>query len=1730
MSDRPFTLSRPVGTSGLASLRHSLWRSKVFIATAAIAMIASTMSVLPTTSAMAADPPPPDPQTVSADVLPTPQINGVVWRVAVAGDVAYAVGSFTKARPAGSPAGTNEVTRNNAMAFNITTGAILAWNPNLNAQGRAVQISPDGTKLYVGGDFTTVSGQAQSKVAAFSLPSGAYDASYKTGASGAVRALAISNDRVFVGGSFSGAGGQPRSNLAAFDRTTGALLPWAPTADSIVEALVTAPDNSRVILGGRFQNVNGVAKVGVGAVSGTTGASLTWTSRPVPTTINSGATSWVTDLVMKDGVVYGTANGEGGHWYDGRFAATFSNGDLIWLDNCYGATYGTAIIDQVMYTVSHSHDCTSLGTFSDSNPQVWHRALAETIYATGTDQSAPGSNSNYSHQPIPTQLNWYPPVNAGTYTGIFQGGWGLGTNGTYLVMGGEFTQVNGKSQQGLATFVKRTIAPNKIGPVYSTDTKPSVRSLSSGTARIAFTGTSDYDDATLTYQVLRDNSLTPIYSTDIKSPFWALPQSGFVDTGLAPGSTHTYRINIKDPWGNSYIGPRSDAVVISSTTPSAYAQGIVADGASTYWPLNEPSGTIVYDNAGFNDADAGSGVTRGASGAIPGDAASSFDGTSNGLVSTRAAVQAPDVFTVEAWINTRTRSGGKILGFGNTRTGNSGNYDRHLYMDNNGRITFGVYPGGVATIESSPGYNDGQWHLITASLGTDGMKLSIDGVRVAQRTDVVFGQAYNGYWRVGGDNLNGWPNRGSSDYFAGAVDDVAIYPTVLSRTTVLNHYTASGRTSSAPPAPTDAYGQAVYQDDPDLFWRLNDQSGQTAQDASPSSNPGMISGTVAFGGSTALDNGTSFGFNGSNSLVAATKSASNPLVYSLETWFKTTTNVGGKLIGFGNAQTGTSSAYDRHVYMQDDGRLVFGTYTGQLNTATSPNAYNDGQWHYLVATQSSNGLQLYVDAALVATNPQTSAQNYTGYWRIGGDNTWGSSSPYFNGQLDEAAVYSSALSGARIKAHYEAVVGAIPNTAPHAAFTETGDDLTAAFDATSSYDPDGQISGYSWTFGDGATGSGSTVSHTYAAGGQYTVALTVTDDEGATNTASQSVTVLNPPTAPTDAYGKAVTGAGANTYWRLDESGGTLAQDSSLSDNPGTISGGVTYGVTGVPADTGHAMQFNGSDGMVVSRNAVTDPRNFSLETWFKTTTDQGGKLIGFGNEQTGTSSNYDRHVYMNRNGTLAFGVWTGQANLVTSAASYNDGLWHHLVATQSTTDGLNLYIDGASVGTNPQTDAQVYTGYWRVGGDTNWGDGGAYFNGALDEVAVYPSVLSSQTVADHYSLGSTGAVPNQAPTASFSSVMDHLTGTFDASASSDPDGSISSYAWNFGDSQTGTGATASHVYSSAGTYTVTLTVTDNSGDTGTHSASVTATAPPANQAPVAAFSSSVANLVASFNGSGSTDPDGTIASYAWNFGDSGTGTGASPNHTYAAAGTYQVNLTVTDNQGATGTVSHPVTVSASPPATAYATDSFERTLATGFGTADTGGAWTTSNSSSYFSVGGGVGQIHMTTGRGPSIYLNSVSSTNTEVSVSVGVDKVSTGGGVTASVVGRGNSSGDYRAQLKFLANGTVTVALQKAASNGAVTTLGTESVITGLTYAVGDSLTIRLQVVGVSPTTLNLKVWKTGTSEPAAWTKTTTDATDGLQAAGRIGLFSYLSASATNPPTATLWDNLWVGAPVAG
>ena len=165
----------------------------------------------------------------------------------------------------------------------------------------------------------------------------------------------------------------------------------------------------------------------------------------------------------------------------------------------------------------------------------------------------------------------------------------------------------------------------------------------------------------------------------------------------------------------------------------------------------------------------------------------------------------------------------------------------------------------------------------------------------------------------------------------------------------------------------------------------------------------------------------------------------------------------------------------------------------------------------------------------------------------------------------------------------------------------------------------------------------------------------------------------------------------------------------------------------------------------------------------------------------------------------------------------------------------------------------------------------------------------------------------NAAPIASFSVTCTDLGCSVNAGASSDSDGTIVSYAWDFGDNGTGSGVIGQHDYNVAGNYIITLTVTDNSGAKASASNPVTMTAP--NVAPTANFTFSCTNLTCNFDGSGSTDSDGSILSYSWSFNK----TGSTASNTFASAGTYSVTLTVTDDDGASATATNSVTVNTTP-------------------------------------------------------------------------------------------------------------------------------------------------------------------------------------------------------------------------
>ena len=136
-------------------------------------------------------------------------------------------------------------------------------------------------------------------------------------------------------------------------------------------------------------------------------------------------------------------------------------------------------------------------------------------------------------------------------------------------------------------------------------------------------------------------------------------------------------------------------------------------------------------------------------------------------------------------------------------------------------------------------------------------------------------------------------------------------------------------------------------------------------------------------------------------------------------------------------------------------------------------------------------------------------------------------------------------------------------------------------------------------------------------------------------------------------------------------------------------------------------------------------------------------------------------------------------------------------------------------------------------------------------------------------------------------------------------------------------------------------------------------------------------------------------------------------------------------------------------------------------------------------------------------------------------------GSGLYISTHVRRTSAGSYLAKLKIPATGSLTLEIDRAPVSGPDVVLQSSVAVPGLAYELGDTLNLRVQAVGSAPTVLNAKVWKAGMPEPAAWLRTVSDNTPGMQTAGSVGVGAYLSSLATTSPVTVKFDELTVTAP---
>jgi hypothetical protein len=209
---------------------------------------------------------------------------------------------------------------------------------------------------------------------------------------------------------------------------------------------------------------------------------------------------------------------------------------------------------------------------------------------------------------------------------------------------------------------------------------------------------------------------------------------------------------------------------------------------------------------------------------------------------------------------------------------------------------------------------------------------------------------------------------------------------------------------------------------------------------------------------------------------------------------------------------------------------------------------------------------------------------------------------------------------------------------------------------------------------------------------------------------------------------------------------------------------------------------------------------------------------------------------------------------------------------------------------------------------------------------------------------------------------------------------------------------------------------------------------------------------------------------------------------------------------------------------TPFVTDTYTRTVNNGWGTADTGGAWSLSGTASNFQVANGVGTMNQTAaGVGQSARLLATTATSADVTVSVRASKGGTGSGEYARVIGRRTSANDeYRGRVRFAANGAVYAMVTKLAGSSSETAVGAEVLVGGLTYSAATTYRMRVVVTGSNPTTIMVKIWNASASQPTAFNVVRTDAAAAIQGAGSIGLATALSATSTNAPVLFTFDNL--------
>ncbi len=454
----------------------------------------------------------------------------------------------------------------------------------------------------------------------------------------------------------------------------------------------------------------------------------------------------------------------------------------------------------------------------------------------------------------------------------------------------------------------------------------------------------------------------------------------------------------------TYCYDQADRLTSSSSSSQTYSQRVAADGAGSYWRLGETSGTTAADGGATPHAGTYSGTyTQNQGGAPQGDTNPAVNfGGGKVTAGDNYDFAGTAAFSVELWVRPTTPSWSYLMS--KAMFGNNGWY---FYTDPSGTIYFGREAGGTGVDISAVGaMQAGVWTHVVATYDGATSRLYINGTLAASAADTG-SMPGNATSLTIGDSSD----PGATMPFGGRIDEVAVYPTALSASTVANHFGFTGAGQS--------YTARVAADSPNSWWRLGETTGTTAVDRGTANAAGTFGGTYTLGAPGASGDGnTATTFAGGNLNVGDVYDFDANQSFTIEAWVAPTS------LGWSDIVAKESDAANGwSVYSGPDGSVYVELYNGSnVQTVASPSgALTVGQWAHVAATSDGTSLRLYVNGVLVASGWVwvTLGSSSSPLVIANGCSNW---CP-FNGRVDEVAVWTQALSGFQVAVHAKGIGG-----------------------------------------------------------------------------------------------------------------------------------------------------------------------------------------------------------------------------------------------------------------------------------------------------------------------------------------------------------------------------------------------------------------------------------------------------------------------------------------------------------------------------------------------------------------------------------------------------------------------------------------------------------------------------------------------------------------------------------